>query len=115
MDRFQPIQTPALAELIGAHDQRLSMSIGVSHGDLFEAYVGTSVQRDHFIQGRLPGAAMTAEGAGEKDDVIVDAALAAATSGEFSFTPVEDGFLRVVDNLGDALDDYEFRALTRRR
>lgn len=115
MTRFQPIQTLALTQLLGEHDQRLTMSIGVSHGQLLEAYVGNAMQRDHLIQGRLPGAAMDAEGAGDRDDVIVDAALADATVGEFAFAPVGDGFLCVIDNLGDALDDYEFRILARRR
>jgi class 3 adenylate cyclase len=115
MTRFQPIQTPALAQLLGEHDQRLSMSIGISHGQLLEAYVGNSMQRDHLIQGRLPGSAMAAEGAGDRDDVIVTPAMAQATANEFQFVPVEGGFLHVLDTLGDTLDDYEFRILARRR
>ncbi len=39
---------------------------------LFEAVVGNEIQRDHIIQGDLPGQAMNAEAAGERDDVIID-------------------------------------------
>ncbi len=115
MSRFQPIQTAELTQLLGEHDQRLSMSIGISHGQLLEAYVGNAMQRDHLIQGRLPGSAMAAEGAGDKDDVIVSEALASATAKEFEFWALDDGFLRVIDNLGNTLDDYEFRIPARRR
>lgn len=115
MSSFQPIQTPALAQLLGDHDQSLSMSIGICHGELLEAYVGNTMQRDHLIQGRLPGAAMAAESAGDKDDVIVSDDLAAATAAEFTFAPADGPFQRVVDNLGTALDDYEFRIPARRR
>jgi class 3 adenylate cyclase len=115
MSKFQPIQTPELKQLLGDHDQQLSMSIGLSQGKLFEAVVGSRQQRDHLIQGSLPGMAMNAEGAGDRDDVIIDAALAASQAANFTTTPVEDGFFRVVDNFGDRLDDYEFHIPNRRR
>ena len=35
---FQPIQNPLLNELFGEHDLELTMSIGISQGNLFEAF-----------------------------------------------------------------------------
>lgn len=115
MAKFQPIQTPELKQLLGDHDQQLSMSIGISRGKLFEALIGNSAQRDHIIQGSLPGMAMNAEGAGERDDVIIDEAVYAVASEQFETVALGGGFYRVVDNLGDNLDDYEFRIPNRRR
>jgi len=115
MTRFQPIQTPELIALLGEHGQSLTMSIGISYGELFEAYVGNSAQRDHLIQGRLPGDAMDAEGVGDKDDVIISDALAEVARRQFTLKPLGSGFQCVVDDLGDRLDDYEFQIPQRRR
>jgi len=116
MKDFQPFQTTALIEQFGEnHGMNLTMSIGICRGQLFEAVVGNSLQRDHIIQGELPGLAMEAEGAGEQDDVIIDAELQAAYAHLFETVPVGDRFYRVVDNFGDQLDDYEFVVVRRRR
>jgi class 3 adenylate cyclase len=112
---FQPIRHAALEELIGPHDLRLTMSIGVCRGQLFEATVGNTIQRDHIIQGELPGQAMRAEEAGEQDDVIIPANLQVDYTDLFDTVPVADGFYRVVDNFGDDLSDYEFVVPRRRR
>jgi class 3 adenylate cyclase len=112
---FQPIDHPMLNEWFGEHHLELSMSIGVCCGKLFEAVVGSNVQRDHVIQGDLPGQAMAAEAAGERDDVIVPAELKEAYSDQFEMEPVGDGFFCVVDNFGDRLSDYEFVVPRRRR
>jgi class 3 adenylate cyclase len=112
---FQPIDHPMLHEFFGEHHLELSMSIGVCCGKLFEAVVGNNVQRDHIIQGDLPGQAMAAEAAGERDDVIVTAELKEAYSDLFEMEPVGDGFFRVIDSLGDRLSDYEFVIPRRRR
>jgi class 3 adenylate cyclase len=112
---FQPITHPALKELFGEHDLKLTMSIGVCKGKLFEAVVGNNVQRDHIIQGDLPGQAMAAEAVGEHDDVIITADLQQAHAHLFETVPVADGFFRVVDNFGDQLSDYEFAVPRRRR
>jgi class 3 adenylate cyclase len=112
---FQPIHHAMLNEWFGDHPLELSMSIGVCCGKLFEAVVGSTVQRDHIIQGNLPGQAMAAEAAGERDDVIVTAELKEAYSNLFDTKPVVDGFFRVVDNFGDRLSDYEFVVPRRRR
>ena len=112
---FQPIDHSPLNELFGGHRLELSMSIGICCGKLFEAVVGSNVQRDHVIQGDLPGQAMAAEAAGERDDVIVTAELKDAYCDRFEMKPVADGFFRVVDNLGDQLSDYEFVVPRRRR
>ncbi|MBI5959729.1 MAG: AAA family ATPase, partial [Chloroflexi bacterium] len=112
---FQPITHPALKELFGEHDLKLTMSIGVCKGKLFEVVVGNDIQRDHIIQGDLPGQAMAAEAVGEHDDVIITADLQAAYPNLFETVPVADGFFRVVDNFGDQLSDYEFSVPRRRR
>ena len=112
---FQPIQHPLLAELVGEHRMELTMSIGICQGKLFEAVVGNLRQRDHIIQGDLPGQAMAAEEAGERDDVIITPALQAAHADLFETEPVGDGFFKVLDNFGDDLDDYEFVVPRRRR
>ncbi|HVO44610.1 MAG TPA: adenylate/guanylate cyclase domain-containing protein, partial [Aggregatilineales bacterium] len=112
---FQPIDHPTLNEFFGEHYLELSMSIGVCCGKLFEAVVGSNVQRDHVIQGDLPGQAMAAEAAGERDDVIVTAELKETYSDQFAMEPVGDGFFRVVDSFGDRLSDYEFIIPRRRR
>lgn len=112
---FQPINHLALEQLFGNHDLELTMSIGICQGLLFECVVGNEIQRDHIIQGDLPGAAMDAEAVGERDDVIITAALQAAHADKFDTVPVGDGFFRVIDNFGDELGDYEFTIPSRRR
>lgn len=114
--RFQPITDPRLVALLGGEQSfALTMSIGIARGNLFEALVGSSVQRDHLIQGLLPGRAMDAEAAGKRDEVIVDRDLATLLGSDYEFAPLNDEFLQVVDNQGDRLDDYEFELLRRRR
>ncbi|MBE2270513.1 MAG: AAA family ATPase [Anaerolinea sp.] len=116
MKQFQPITDPRLVELIGTdRPHALLMSIGMARGKLFEALVGNAEQRDHIVQGDLPGAAMHAESVGEKDEVIVDAKLAALVVGHFSVKRMEQGFSRIVDSLGGELGDYEFEAPRKRR
>jgi class 3 adenylate cyclase/type II secretory pathway predicted ATPase ExeA len=114
--RFQPIIDPRLVALLGGeHSFELTMSIGVARGNLFEALVGNNVQRDHLIQGELPGQAMEAEAAGKCDEVIVDEALAALLKDEYELAKLTPSFYQVVDNQGSRLDDYEFELLRRRR
>ncbi len=114
--RFQPISDPRLVALLGGEQAfQLTMSIGIARGELFEALVGNNVQRDHLIQGELPGQAMAAEGAGVRDEVIVDTALAELLRDGYEFQPLDDQFVQVVDNQGSALDDYEFEMPRRRR
>jgi class 3 adenylate cyclase/tetratricopeptide (TPR) repeat protein len=117
-DKFQPVQTPGLANLLGpSHDAKLTMSIGIARGELFEALVGNTQQRDHIIQGTLPGDAMRAESAGERDEVIITGELAAALQAEgvFRVKPLDEDHYQVVDDLGDQLDDYELVPMLRRR
>ena len=111
---FQPIQHQGLDDLMGEHDLELTMSIGICQGQLFEAVVGNEIQRDHIIQGDLPGLAMDAEEAGERDDVIITSDLREAHGDKFETVPVGD-FFRVIDNFGDDLSDYEFTVPRRRR
>lgn len=115
MEKFQPIKTKELEQLLGEHQQQLSMSIGLSRGDLFEAFIGNKLQRDHQIQGHLPGLAMDAEGVGDRDDVIIDQKLFETHGHLFETIPLEEGFYQVSDTLGNQLDDYEFNILGRRR
>jgi adenylate cyclase len=113
---FQPIANEALNDLLGGgHSMELTMSIGICRGKLFEAVVGSDIQRDHVIQGDLPGQAMAAEAAGERDDVIITAGLQADYGDQFATEPAGDGFFRVIDNFGDQLSDYEFVIPRRRR
>lgn len=114
--RFQPISDPRLVALLGGgHDFQLAMSIGIARGKLFEALVGTSVQRDHLIQGELTGKAMDAEGVGKRDEVIVPAELLPLLRDTYELTPLTEAFYQVVDNQGSSLDDYEFELVRRRR
>lgn len=112
---FQPIQNEQLVELFGNHDLELKMSIGISRGKLFEALVGNTSQRDHIIQGKLPGMAEEAEAAGVRDDVIIDAPLYEQFKDQFRMKEVVDGFYLVIDDLGDDLGDFEFHVPRRRR
>src|SRR5690606_15960223 len=115
--KFQPIQHERIIELLGAdHESQLTMSIGIARGKLFEALVGNSQQRDHVIMGQLPGDAMQAEGVGVRDEVIVSADLAEAVKDEFaSQKELEDGYIQIIDDFGDKLDDYELELPVRRR
>ncbi|MFQ3567565.1 MAG: adenylate/guanylate cyclase domain-containing protein [Aggregatilineales bacterium] len=117
-DKFQPVQTSSLAKLLGAsHGAKLTMSIGIARGELFEALVGNAQQRDHIIQGALPGDAMRAESAGERDEVVITGELAAAlqAEGTFRVKPLDEDHYQVIDDLGDQLDDYELVPMLRRR
>lgn len=113
---FQPIQHPLLDDMLGEHNLELTMSIGVCRGRLFECVVGSDFQRDHIIQGDLPGDAMAAEEAGTRDDVIITARLRDELGDRFETRAVEtDGFFQVIDSLGDDLADFEFVVPRRRR
>ncbi|HVU13721.1 MAG TPA: adenylate/guanylate cyclase domain-containing protein [Phototrophicaceae bacterium] len=114
--RFQPISDPRLVALLGGeHSFELTSSVGIARGKLFEALVGTNVQRDHLIQGELPGRAMDAEAAGKRDDVIIGTELANLVSDQYELVRLNDDFYQVIDNQGSKLDDYEFDTLRRRR
>lgn len=113
--RFQPIDAPVLRELIGDHGMELTMSVGIVRGKLFEAMVGNMTQRDHIIQGRLPGQADKAESAGVRDDVIIDLELRTLLHEEFETKEVAEGFFQVLDTFGNQLDDFEFQLPSRRR
>ncbi len=114
--RFQPISDPRLVALLGGEQSfQLTMSIGIARGKLFEALVGNNVQRDHLIQGELPGQAMAAEAAGVRDEVIVDSGLVPLLEADYELKPLGEQFYQVVDNQGSALDDYEFELVRRRR
>lgn len=112
---FQPIQNQLLDELIDNHELELTMSIGISRGELFEALVGNTNQRDHIIQGKLPGMAEAAEGVGIRDDVIIDGPLYETFKDTFTMREAGEGFYQVVDDLGDDLGDFEFHIPRRRR
>src|SRR5204863_6180804 len=104
--RFHPITDPRLVAMLGGrNDFELTMSLGIARGKLFEALVGSNVQRDHLIQGELPGRAMDAEAAGKRDEVIVDAELAELIKDQYELLPLSEGFYQVVDNQGSNLDD----------
>ncbi len=112
---FQPIRSERLTALLGAeHDAQLTMSIGIAQGQLFEGVIGSVVQRDHVIQGALPGQAMDAEGVGVRDEVIVSADLVPLFDDRFELKPLEDGFVQVVGLTG-RLDDFELHATGIRR
>jgi len=113
--QFQPIKNEDLNRWFGQHNLQLTMSIGISKGELFEALVGNMAQRDHMIMGPLPGEAAAAEEAGERDDVIIPEHLVQTYQEVFDTISLENGFCRVVDNLGDSLGDYEFSMPQRRR
>ncbi len=118
MAAFQPIHDSRLLELIGREkDHRLSMTVGVARGALFEALVGNTTQCELMIQGDLPGLAMAAEAVGTGNEVIIDAALAQRLEGgEYTLQPTENpAFVQVMDTFEDALDDYEMQLVTRRR
>jgi class 3 adenylate cyclase/RecA/RadA recombinase len=116
IENFQPIRHDYLTQHFGPnHGFQLTMSVGLSKGRLFENLIGTTSQRDHTILGDLPGMAMNAEAAGEKNDVIIDAQLREAYKDTFETQDLGDGFYCVLDTFGDKLDDYEFQVLGKRR
>lgn len=114
-DGFQPIRSERLTALLGeGHDAQLTMSIGIAQGQLFEGVVGSVVQRDHVIQGALPGEAMDAEGVGVRDEVIVAADIVPLFDDRFELKLLDDGFVQVV-GLTERLDDFELQATGMRR
>jgi adenylate cyclase len=114
-EKFQPIINDDLDRWYGQHNLQLTMSIGISRGELFEALVGSINQRDHMIMGKLPGQADAAEKAGVRDEVIIPAEWGEQYGKMFELKPIGEGFLQVVDNFGDNLGDYEFALPNRRR
>lgn len=112
---FQPIRSERLKALLGDwHGAELTMSIGIARGKLFEALVGSASQRDHIIQGLLPGAAMEAEGVGVRDEVIVAGDIVPLFDASFDLTPIADGYAQVV-GLNERLGDFELQATGMRR
>jgi hypothetical protein len=71
-------------------------------------------QRDHVIQGNLPGLAMEAEGLGVRDDVIVAASIVPFFDEADRIEPLEDGFAQVI-GLNERLGDFELGATGLRR
>lgn len=114
---FQPIHDDRILDVIGREtEHRLSMTVGVARGALFEALVGNHSQCELMIQGELPGLAMSAEAVGIGNEVIIDAQLAARVTDDYTLQATTDpAFLQVMDTFGDALDDYEMQLVTRRR
>lgn len=114
-DEFQPIRSERLAALLGdSHDAQLTMSIGVAQGRLYESIVGGIAQRDHVIQGNLPGLAMDAEALGVRDDVIVAASIVPFFDEADRIEALEDGFAQVI-GLNERLGDFELGATGLRR
>ncbi|WP_119065711.1 adenylate/guanylate cyclase domain-containing protein [Aggregatilinea lenta] len=113
--QFQPVSSPLLGEMSGADTLVLTMSIGLSRGELVEAVVGGDEQRDLILLGDLPRRAMWAESAGTRDDVLLDDSLRAVMDTAFTLTPAGAQIWRVEDTLGDGLGDYELVVPQRRR
>lgn len=114
-DGFQPIRSERLTVLLGEdHGAQLAMSIGIAQGRLYESIVGGVAQRDHVIQGNLPGLAMDAEGLGTRDDVIVSADIVPLFEPEDHLVPLEGGFAHVV-GLHERLGDFELGTTNVRR
>ncbi|HYO89208.1 MAG TPA: adenylate/guanylate cyclase domain-containing protein [Candidatus Limnocylindrales bacterium] len=112
---FQPIRSERLKALLGeGHDALLTMSIGIARGRLFEALVGSATQRDHVIQGSLPGEAMDAEGVGMRDEVIVAGDIVPLFDAGYALKPLDDGFVQVV-GLTEKLGDFELQVTGMRR
>lgn len=112
---FQPIRSERLKVLLGDwHGAELTMSIGIARGKLFEALVGSAAQRDHVIQGQLPGEAMEAEAVGVRDEVIVTGDIVPLFDASFDLTPIADGYAQVV-GLNEQLGDFELQAAGIRR
>ena len=112
---YQPIRNERLNALLGPdHGAELIMSIGIAQGQLYESVVGGVAQRDHIIQGHLPGLAMEAEGVGIRDEVIVSADVAALFDDTYALHQLEGGFVHVV-GLRERLDDFELGATAVRR
>ncbi len=113
MSKFQPFYTQMGSLRL---ENTLTMSVGISRGELVTANVGTPIRRDYMILGEVPSVAMEAEGVGEPGEVIVSAEAYEFVADEFRADSREDGaFMCICDDLGDALDDFEFRQPTRRR
>jgi class 3 adenylate cyclase len=112
---FQPIRSDRLKALLGPdHGAQLTMSIGIARGKLFEALVGSAAQRDHIIQGSLPGEAMEAEGVGVRDEVIVSGDIVPLFDSGYELNAIEDGFVQVV-GLRERLGDFELQVTGMRR
>lgn len=115
VESFQPIRSERLTALLGEnHGAELAMSIGVALGRLYESIVGGVAQRDHVIQGNLPGLAMEAEALGVRDDVIVSAELVPLLEKSCRLDLLEGGFAQVL-GLYERLDDFELGATSVRR
>ena len=113
--QFQPVSSPLLGELSGTSTLTLTMSIGLSRGDLIEAVVGSEQQRDLILLGDLPRRVMAVESAGTRDDVLVDDSLRTEVGETFGLDPAGAGIWRVQDTLGEQLGDYELTVPQRRR
>jgi class 3 adenylate cyclase len=116
-ENFQPIIYDPLRRTVRDKTFELTMSIGIARGQLFESLVGNSSQRDHIIMGSLPAKANSAEEAGVRDDVIIDADMADIFRDDFTLqpAPVGEGYFQVIDDLGDDLSDFELTSVIGRR
>ena len=109
MKRFESIQTPR-----GKLD--LGMRIGIHHGPVMTARIGTPRRMEHVLLGLTIREAKLAEGTGEIGQVTLTHSTHEQVEGKFEVEAGEEGYVLVVDNFDEAeLGDYEITAFTSRR
>ncbi len=93
----------------------LAMSVGLASGHFFAASVGDAQRMEYIVTGQAVSQAMAAEEAAESGQVVADENIWRQLQGDFRFQKLSPGFYQVIDDLGDALDDYELFTPSRRR
>ncbi len=93
----------------------LKMSIGLARGRFFAAEIGDAQRMEYLLLGGPIPRAMTAETKAEPEEVCVAPGLETLLSADFRLRPAPDGHFVVIDDFGEALDEYELDILSSRR
>ena len=93
----------------------LSMSVGLARGRFFAAQIGTARRMEYLVTGGPIQQAMQAEEQAAPRQISLAPGLEQLLAETFHLTPIADGYHGVVDDLGDALGDFELSGFSARR
>ena len=103
-EKYQRIETSS------GNDVKLQMRIGIHAGDFYSADIGTPRRQEHVLLGRNVQDAKHTESNGSNGEVNLSFQAYQHVQDQFRFKEGKPGYMLVVDDLGDALGEYEIIA-----
>jgi len=93
----------------------LSMSVGLARGRFLAAQIGTAQRMEYLVTGEPIQQSMKAESKADPRQVVLAPGLEKVLDDRFRLTALSEGYHMVVDDLGDALGDFEVSGLSTQR